>query len=144
MKIVAGDILTFHENYYIAHQCNCKSSYAKGLAEKIFNKFPNSNVYNDNSVREVGKIIVRDKIINMFSQKYPSKPTQYETSLYRSILFKECLNEIIQTFPNGIPIAFPYGIGCGLAGGDWDNYYNMIEEFSNNNKNFDIIIVKFD
>jgi hypothetical protein len=27
-------------------------------------------------------------------------------------------------------IAFPYGIGCGLAGGNWKRYEEMIEEFA--------------
>ena len=27
-----------------------------------------------------------------------------------------------------IPIAIPYGIGCGLAGGDWDKIKDILEE----------------
>ena len=26
--------------------------------------------------------------------------------------------------------AFPYKIGCGLAGGNWDHYLPMIEDFT--------------
>ena len=28
-------------------------------------------------------------------------------------------------------VAFPYGIGCGLAGGNWEEYQAMLEEFAN-------------
>ena len=27
-------------------------------------------------------------------------------------------------------LAFPYNIGCGLAGGDWNHYLPMIEDLS--------------
>ena len=27
-------------------------------------------------------------------------------------------------------LAFPYKIGCGLAGGNWDHYLPMIEDFA--------------
>ena len=27
-------------------------------------------------------------------------------------------------------VAFPYGIGCGAAGGDWDTYYKIIQNFA--------------
>ncbi|KAL4502985.1 hypothetical protein ABPG72_014214 [Tetrahymena utriculariae] len=39
-------------------------------------------------------------------------------------------------------IAFPYKIGCGLAGGNWENYNKMIEEFSENNRELKIYIVQ--
>ena len=28
----------------------------------------------------------------------------------------------------------PYNIGCGAAGGDWQIYYKMIENFANDNQ----------
>jgi hypothetical protein len=27
-------------------------------------------------------------------------------------------------------VAFPYGIGCGAAGGAWDVYYKIISDFA--------------
>jgi len=29
----------------------------------------------------------------------------------------------------GVKIAVPYGIGCGLAGGKWDSYLKLLESF---------------
>jgi len=29
-----------------------------------------------------------------------------------------------------VKIGFPYGIGCGLAGGDWKKYKKMLEDFA--------------
>lgn len=39
-------------------------------------------------------------------------------------------------------VAFPFKIGCGLAGGNWYEYKNMIEEFANDNREWDVIIYK--
>lgn len=40
---------------------------------------------------------------------------------------------------NDIFIAFPGKIGCGIAGGDWKQYLQMIREFANNYPNVYII-----
>jgi hypothetical protein len=31
-------------------------------------------------------------------------------------------------------LALPFNIGCGLAGGKWDDYYNAINTFANKEK----------
>jgi len=36
----------------------------------------------------------------------------------------------------------PYKIGCGLAGGNWDKYYNILNIWANNNPNIKIVIYK--
>ena len=37
-----------------------------------------------------------------------------------------------------LTIGFPYKIGCGLAGGDWNIVYNIIEEEFSGNYNVKI------
>ena len=49
----------------------------------------------------------------------------------REIWFNSRLKEIDRLVPESI--AFPYGIGCGLAGGNWENYYNMLINFASRN-----------
>ena len=44
VEIVNTDLLE-SDSTYIAHQCNCVSTSALGLAEKIFKKYPYSDVY---------------------------------------------------------------------------------------------------
>jgi O-acetyl-ADP-ribose deacetylase (regulator of RNase III) len=43
-EVIDGNLLDFHASY-IAHQCNCTSKGAKGLAKDLFAKFPQANVY---------------------------------------------------------------------------------------------------
>lgn len=42
--------------------------------------------------------------------------------------FQSGLDEIAKLKPTSL--AFPYMIGCGLAGGDWPTYRKMLEEFA--------------
>lgn len=39
-------------------------------------------------------------------------------------------------------IAFPYQIGCGLAGGQWKNYISLIKEFTKRNNHLCVFIIK--
>ena len=43
--------------------------------------------------------------------------------------FKECLDEI-EKIEDLESVAFPYKIGCGYGGGDWNDYLKLIEQFS--------------
>jgi hypothetical protein len=43
--------------------------------------------------------------------------------------FKATLKQIAQ-LPELESVAFPYQIGCGLAGGDWKQYRAALEEFA--------------
>lgn len=59
--------------------------------------------------------------MNMFSQK-ENFDTDYEA-------MKTALEEIKQYAKDfNLSIAIPYGIGCGIANGDWDKVYKIIEE----------------
>jgi O-acetyl-ADP-ribose deacetylase (regulator of RNase III) len=144
IEIVNFDILN-HPASFIAHQCNCVSKKAKGLSKAIFNKWPVSDVYSNRVNRDVvGSIetylVDKNKyVINMFAQFYPGKPN-YTNDTYkiRENAFKDCLSKIPKSvnlliqhnldIPNR-DIAFPFGIGCGLAGGYWNSYYSMLEDF---------------
>lgn len=151
VKLVIGDLLDAEEQY-IAHQCNCVTPKASGLALYLYNKFPYSNVYLrrgiDNHHDKPGTIQVsgngEDKryVINMFSQYYPGgawDDFKNDTYSLREEYFKKCLNEISQ-LPNINSVAFPYKIGCGLAGGNWDNYLNMIKDFADKNLQVEVVI----
>lgn len=137
--IVKGNVLTYPG--YIVHQCNCVTSRPMGLSEQIFKKFPDANIYRDGTPREPGEIVVRGKIIAFLAQNTPGKPKPFETAMRRESWFRACL-EKLKTFlkENEITdVAFPYGIGCGLAGGNWTTYMQMIEEFA---KDFNVVIYR--
>lgn len=151
IKEVCGNLLE-HDAKYIAHQCNCVSTGYAGIAKAIYNKYPYSDVYSTRkNPDKLGTIKVcgngKDKryIINMFSQYYPGT-CKYpdggkDNPKLREESFKKCLDEISK-IKDLESIAFPYLIGCGLAGGNWDNYEKMIYNFAHKNFLTDVYLVK--
>jgi O-acetyl-ADP-ribose deacetylase (regulator of RNase III) len=151
IKIITQDLLTM-DTKYIAHQCNSLSNKASGIANAIFRKFPYSDIYSQRpypyeptGLDLPGNITVRGNgkdqrlIINCIAQWYPGKPNGFKDSQkQREVWFQECLNKI-KAIKDLDSIAFPAFIGCGLAAGNWDHYYKMIEDFS---ENIDVIICK--
>lgn len=139
---INADIILF-ASQYIAHQCNCTSKKSLGLAKQIFDKYPWANVYNSDEERVPGTILVRGKVINMIAQIYPGSPSEkgLDTSANRMLMFKTCLEEI-EKIHDLKSIAFPYRIGCGLAGGDWLSYKNMILNFAKSNPTIEVYICK--
>lgn len=139
VKIVEGDILNAKEEY-IAHQCNCVTKNGKGLSKAIFSKYPFSDVYSNRTEYSVpGTVLISSddnefhKIISLFAQYVCGKPyyKKYYPKKYddtyenRLLWFEKCLYRLHE---QGIKtIAVPYGIGCGLAGGKWENYKKILE-----------------
>ncbi len=138
IKEVSGNLLTATEQY-IAHQCNCVSNYAAGLAKDIFTRYPYSDIYtkrlirhNPGSIEICGDGESQRFIINMMAQVYPGKSkydTGVDTTEKRQEYFATCLNKIAQIH-NIQSLALPAYIGCGLAGGNWDSYIAIINEFT--------------
>jgi hypothetical protein len=67
----------------------------------------------------------------MLGQYYPG--CKYPTSKKdgkpaRLAYFESCLKQMKALDGD---FAFPWRIGCGAAGGDWDLYLELIEKFSN-------------
>lgn len=140
---IEGDLLEAKDKY-IAHQTNCiMKGHAGGLAKHIFYKYPWSDTYmNRMEESPFGEISIfgngQDKryVINMNAQRYPGQASHPVHAIYgrdsvnsREKAFKACLKQI-QLIPDLESIAFPFQIGCGLAGGNWQVYKKMIEDFS--------------
>lgn len=137
---------------YICHQVNCQGKMSSGIAKQIRERWP---IVYENYMAEFkeieGKIIqlcgqweneidvsdvllgrlqqvkVNDTktVINMFSQQYYG----YDGKRYTSYdAFWDCLNGIKYSIPKGSKIGFPWGIGCGLGGANWEVIITMIEE----------------
>lgn len=160
-----GDLLTYTKADFIVQQCNCLTVKSHGLAESIARIFPDADTYSKRkpigarnlSVPEdrgtPGSISIHKKVINMYAQwrpgrigapyfsSYPESP-QPETVQTRQKWFRECL-EIISHSLGSEPktLAFPFQIGCGLAGGDWKVYQQMLEEFAAKNPQFKVVII---
>lgn len=137
LKIIRGNLLEAKESH-IAHQCNCVTRHSAGTARSIFDKFPYANTYSSRKnieLRLAGTISVHGNgedqrfVINMYAQVYPGRPkfpnSSKDGTQARIKMFQECLQKIVN-IKNLKSLAFPYKIGCNLAGGDWTTYLEMI------------------
>jgi hypothetical protein len=153
MKFVDGDLTKFTDAEFIAHQCNATGNRSYGLASSLFKTYPYANIYSGKNKivdRVPGNIYTRSypgkpTIINMIAQVNPGKPNDKkdDNEDYRAELFGECLERITTEHPNIKTIAIPYGIGCGLAGGNWKLYCNLISNWSGIRHNITVYIVKY-
>lgn len=120
---------------YICHQVNCQRAMNSGLAKQIRYKWPEVYLAYDQAFEhKTGKelyshiqiVPVEDEknVINMFSQFDYGRIGRYTS--YDA--FWNCLNEIKEYVPEETKIAFPYKIGCGLGGADWDILSTMINK----------------
>lgn len=150
MKIIQGDLVEVGADL-ICQQCNCLTTKPHGLSQYIqetldicvysnrrpMRKGRNIAVSEDRSTP--GTIEVVKNVVNMMAQFAPGKPGRWyrditkgrDTSNQRFEWFQDCLLELEQYVVSKHikSIAFPYKIGCGLAGGDWNVYKSTLEEF---------------
>jgi O-acetyl-ADP-ribose deacetylase (regulator of RNase III) len=150
ITIVDGDILQAKEDV-ICHQVNCMGVMGSGLAKQIRDKYP--EVYPSyiryckgckdgnpkNLLGDIQTILCSDGkvIVNLFGQFDYGRDKQYTD--YKAL--KESLEGILCVAKyNSDSIALPYNLGCGLAGGDWEVVYKIIEEVF---KDYDVTIYKY-
>ena len=152
MIIIKGDLLEAKEEY-IAQQCNCLTVRSHGLSSAIAKKWTWADPYSGRKrvgTRNLAIEADRDKpgtikvlssqdrnkhVICIFGQWVPGIPRKYQTYpdweidsfKTREKWFKMSLSEIAQLDIK--TVAFPYNIGCGLAGGDWKHYSKMLEDW---------------
>ena len=150
-KEIIGNLLE-HDAQYIAHQCNCVTNRSAHLSKAVFTAYPYADVYSCRTQPDtLGTIKVKGNgkeqryVINMFGQYFPGK-CRYpngskDNPTLRQQSFQQCLDKISE-IENMDSIAFPWGIGCGAAGGDWGKYEKMISDFAHKNFFTDVYIVK--
>lgn len=136
------------DNYdVICHQVNCRGVMGSGIARQIRQVYHEAyglylrrcKYYASMGTTEslLGRIdFTRSKgrfVVNMYAQDRYGRDKRYTD--YAA--FKSCLDLLktsLSHLPETATVAFPYKIGCGLAGGDWDTVFEMIKEFSENIK----------
>lgn len=144
IEIIHGDLLNSGEKY-IAQQCNCVTIRGLGLSHSIAQKYPYANVYAKripiSKGRNRAKISSQPGtievcmppnnegpiVICMYAQYSPGKvKTREDSTVNRLQWFEQCLKEIEKL---GITrVAMPYLIGCGLAGGNWKDYSEKLNQ----------------
>lgn len=135
IQVVSGNILEATENV-IVQQVNCMGVMGAGLAKQIRAKYPSvykkykqlCDEHADSRPELLGRVLlcqVEDGkyIANVFGQLGYGKKgvyTQYD-------MLQKGLEEVLDLAKKeNLTIAIPYGIGCGLAGGDWDVVSNQL------------------
>lgn len=149
VQVVKGNLLEADVDY-ICHQVNCQGRMGSGIAKAIREKYPEA--YNeyilwykqwenyadecgglengpDASDLMLGHVLIHaldydHSIIHMAAQQFYG----YDGLRYTSYdAFWNCLGEIRDNIPKGRKIGFPYKIGCGLGGANWQVISAMID-----------------
>ena len=156
VELVKGDLLEIRGVEGIVHVVNCLCTKGHGLSLDIARKFPWGDIYSKRkpiknrnlaveSDRGVPGTIRQYKcafltvptIVCFLAQwdygkadrEYGRKIPPYEDSkIQRTVWFTKCLDQLGKTDLKSV--AFPYKIGCGLGGQNWNEYYHLIEEFA--------------
>lgn len=150
-SLVNGNLLT-HDAQYIVHQCNCVTNRSAHLAKSVFSAFPYADIYSNRTEPDsLGTIKIRGNgsdqryVINMFGQYFPGRckypNASKDNPTLRKESFQKCLDKISE-IDDLESIAFPWGIGCGAAGGDWEEYEKMISNFAKKNFLTDVYVVR--
>jgi hypothetical protein len=134
VNIIIGNILDVKSGV-IAHQVNCKGVMGAGLALQIRKKYP--EVYLeykdccDTGYARLGSCLILPvdglSIANLFAQNGYGRTGVHTDYMALS----NCLSGLNE-WANGCDIHIPYGIGCGLAGGDWDVVSVLIDKYAPN------------
>lgn len=139
ITIKSGNILNTTEDI-ICQQVNCQGVMGSGLALQIKNRYPEvyvaykecCNQYSPKQLLGKTQTVKCDDgkyVANLFGQlNYGTKNKQTD---YKAL--KTALDSVFNSITNidkykGLSVAIPYGIGCGLGGGDWETVYSFIRE----------------
>lgn len=129
MRCVLGDILNIREGI-IVHQVNCRRVMGAGLAKKIRELYPEHYMDFMSMAPALGKVFTTKVEKNLYiagiygQDRYGRDGCYTDYDALRRGLKR--IRVIAQQLE--LDVYIPYGIGCGLAGGDWNIVYKMIEE----------------
>lgn len=133
MNIVKMDLLTIKRGI-IAHQVNCLGVMGAGIALQIKRAYPKMYSHYKNYCNQVsdklGTIFLYNhsenlRVANLFAQENIRGPVDTD---YAAL--EQCFDMLASyAQEEGLPVYLPYGIGCGLAGGDWKIVSKLIEKY---------------
>ncbi|WGE37170.1 Appr-1-p processing protein [Bacillus stercoris] len=157
IKIEKGNILDATEDI-IVQQVNCKGVMGAGVAKAILNKYSNvkkeyqsfrnfnlnKGLTDKDLLGLVNYVRVSDgKVIaNVFGQ-INIKKNRFDKTVYtKTEALTRGLKEVKELSKQlNKSVAIPYGIGCGLAGGDWNIISELIDSIFSDYK---VTIYKLD
>lgn len=126
---VYGDLVNDEKYKIFCHQTNCRGVMGAGIAAQIKSKYPvvaHRNAEYCKRKNILGTILpIRVSAtricVNIYGQDGYGRDRRYTD--YDA--FKRALGDFaarVKTQPAEWSIGFPYRIGCGLAGGGWENH----------------------
>lgn len=131
IKYVNGNILDASENI-IGHQVSCKFVMGAGLAKQIRRAYPEV-YYSYMSASRQSNLLGKIQVVNVNSKRtVVNLFTQYNYGRVGLYTDYQALEEALvklrkYAYKNNLDVALPYGLGCGLAGGDWNTVIKIIE-----------------
>lgn len=135
IKNVIGNIVDSKETY-ICHQVNCQNAMGAGVAKALYEKWPSvkaeyhafcgkchtpAELLGSHQLVSVGE---GKWVINIFGQLEFGRS---KNKVYTDYAALEKVFAAISQYDGSF--AFPHGIGCGLANGDWNIVYGLIEKY---------------
>lgn len=138
--IISGDITDFN-NGIIIHQVNCQNKIGAGVSGAIIKKYPivkeqyhqHCGVYKPTAMLGTYQEIKASEnliIINSYTQLYYGNSTKTHKVYTNMPYLIANIKEICDKYKDRT-VYVPYLIGCGLAGGNWDELYEEIKDIDN-------------
>lgn len=131
--IQEGNLLDAKE-CILCHQVNCQNRMGSGVAKALTTRWPevkkNYHAFCDgkqptqlHGCVQVIRVSDNKFVANIFGQL----SFGYDGKLYTDY---QALDQAFGTLASmtSSSLAFPYGFGCGLGGGDWNKVYALIEK----------------
>lgn len=134
IKEVQGDLLTSSAKVR-CHQVNCRGVMGAGLAKQVKEKYPEAfeqykalcDQFGSSLLGHTQFVVCHDGTIiaNLFAQdEYGSDKVQTNMGA-----LDDCMAQVAAfCFRVGVQPAFPKLLGCGLAGGNWEDVLNLIQQ----------------
>jgi len=137
MKVIEGNILDIKSGM-ICHQVNCQGVMGAGLALQIKKKWPEA--YQGYITAHHQKLLILGDIITVPVAEGPDIFVTHMCAQFRYgrgglytdyVGLDTCLLKSARYASNcGMTMYLPYGVGCGLAGGDWHRVSKSIDIYA--------------
>lgn len=142
-SFIKGNLFTIAKSGYIMHQVNCKDKMGAGVAKQFAAKYPQIkeqyHEYNKKTplaarLGSFQQVELAPNLIGVnsftqfaFGNSAKTKVVYTDEELLIRNLYR--LNALAQA--NNTKAYIPDHIGCGLAGGDWNNIVAQLEHMDN-------------
>lgn len=129
MHKIYGDILEVREGI-VVHQVNCRRVMGAGLAKKIREAYPQHYTDYMHTAPALGKIVCTKVNNSMYVVGVYGQDGYGRIGCYTDYHALRVALKSVHTLSRQLKlnVYLPYGIGCGLAGGDWSVVSSVIEE----------------